>query len=115
MASITGSPAYWEQQKKKVLGMVRQFGIFTLFITLTAAETHWRELLVILKKTVDKEDITEETAGEMSFEEKARLIRTDPITCAQYFDHRFKRFLRLGKMLKMDHLADTGLFTTFTE
>ncbi|KAG5666323.1 hypothetical protein PVAND_014358 [Polypedilum vanderplanki] len=90
MASITGTPAYWEQQKKKVLGMVRQYGIFTLFITLTAAETHWKELLVILKKTVDMEDITEEAAGDLSFEEKARLIRTDPVTCAQYFDHRFK-------------------------
>jgi hypothetical protein len=92
MASITGSPAYWEQQKKKVMAMVRQYGIFTVFITLTAAETHWRELLVILKRTVDKEHISEDDAGDLSFEEKARLglIRTDPVTCAQYFDHRFK-------------------------
>ncbi|KAB0799246.1 hypothetical protein PPYR_07126 [Photinus pyralis] len=89
-ASITGSPAYWEQQKKKVLAMVRQYGIFTIFLTLSSAETHWKELLVILKKTVDKEEISEDEAGQLTFDEKARLIRTDPVTCALYFDHRFK-------------------------
>lgn len=48
--NITGSPAYWEKQKKNVLAMVRQLGIFSLFITLSAAETHWKELHKILKK-----------------------------------------------------------------
>ena len=90
MSSITGSPAYWENQKKKVLAMVRQLGTFTIFLTLSAAETHWGELLSILKRTVDKEIVSIEDAAKLTFEEKARLIRTDPVTCAQYFDHRFK-------------------------
>lgn len=88
MASITGTPAYWESKKKDVLTMVRQKGNFTLFITMSMAETHWYELLVILKKTVDGIDIDEETAKNMTFEEKSRLIREDPITCALYFEHR---------------------------
>ncbi|KAG5666197.1 hypothetical protein PVAND_017659 [Polypedilum vanderplanki] len=107
MSAITGSPAYWEQQKKKVLGMVRQYGIFTVFITLTAAETHWPELLVILKKTVDKEDISEEEASDLSFQEKARLIRTDPATCALYFDYRFK------EVQKTWHNVTGGPFGTY--
>ena len=90
MAAITGSPAYFEAQKKKVMAMVRQFGGFTFFITNSAAETHWPELLVILKKTVDKVDITGEAAMELTFEEKSRLISSDPVTCAQYFYHRLK-------------------------
>lgn len=90
MSAIVGSPAYWEEQKKKVLAMVRQFGIFTLFITLTAAETKWYELIVILKKVVDKEDISLADAETLTFEEISRLIRSDPVTCARYFDHRFK-------------------------
>lgn len=87
MASITGSPAYWEHQKKNVLAMVRQLGIFTFFVTLSAAETQWSELLIILKRTVDKEIVTD--VSELNFEEKARLIRSDPATCALYFDRRF--------------------------
>lgn len=90
MANVVGSPAYWEDQKKKVIAMVRQLGIFTLFITLTAAETKWPELIRILKLTVDKEEVTLEEAEAFKFEEKARLIRTDPVTCARYFDYRFK-------------------------
>lgn len=90
MSSITGSPAYWQSQKRKVLAMIRQLGIFTVFLTLSAAETHWTELLVILKQTVDKKIISSEEAGQLMFQEKARLIRSDPITCAQYFDHRFR-------------------------
>jgi hypothetical protein len=91
MASITGSPAYFEAQKKRVMAMVRQLGGFTLFVTVSAAETHWTELLVILKKTVDKIDISEQDASALTFEEKARLISTDPVTCAQYFYNRLKQ------------------------
>lgn len=89
MKSIVGSPAYWEEQKKKSLAMVRQMGIFQVFITLTAAETKWLDLLQILCKVVDGKDLTYEQAEELTFEEKARLIRSDPVTCARYFDHRF--------------------------
>ncbi|CAG9799251.1 unnamed protein product [Chironomus riparius] len=90
MAAITGSPPYFEAQKKKVMAMVRQFGGFTFFVTNSAAETHWPELLVILKKTVDKADISGEEAMDLTFEEKSRLISSDPVTCAQYFYHRLK-------------------------
>lgn len=88
MSSLTNSPAYWEQQKKNVMAMVRQHGIFTLFITLSAAETHWIALLKILKKTVDNEDDAD--VSDLNFEEKARLIRLDPVTCALYFNHKFR-------------------------
>ena len=90
MAAITGSPPYFEAQKKKVMAMVRQFGGFTFFVTNSAAETHWPELLVILKKTVDKVDISGEAAIDLTFEEKSRLISSDPVTCAQYYYHRMK-------------------------
>lgn len=88
LANITGSPAYWEQQKKNVLAMLSQLGIFIFFITLYAAETHWPELLKILKKTVDNEDDAD--VSNLEYLEKNRLIRPDPVTCALYFDHRFK-------------------------
>lgn len=96
-SSITNTPAYWESQKRKVLAMIRQLGIFTLFITLSAAETHWCELLVILKQTVDKESITMTEASVMPFDEKSRLIRSDPVTCARYFDYRFKNIRKTWK------------------
>ncbi|KAG5674792.1 hypothetical protein PVAND_004740 [Polypedilum vanderplanki] len=95
LSSIVGTPPYFEAKKKNVMATVRQTGGFTFFITNSAAETKWPELLVILKKTVDKLDVTEEAAIQMTFEEKARLISTDPITCAQYFHYRMNELWKL--------------------
>lgn len=75
--------------------MVRQFGIFTFFITLTAAETHWQELLRILKKTVDGEDDAD--VSELEWIEKSRLIQSDPSTCALYFNHRVREIMKTWK------------------
>lgn len=105
LANVTGSPAYWEKQKKNVLAMVRQLGIFTLFVTLSAAESHWQELLKILKKTVDNEDDADVTS--LDFSEKSRLIRSDPVTCALYFDHRFKEITKTWKNVEGERLAFT--------
>jgi len=44
---LRSSPSYWKDKTKKVLGMIRQLGKCTFFITLSAAETKWTELLVI--------------------------------------------------------------------
>jgi len=70
--------------------MIRQEGIPSLFITLSPAEAHWPELLVILKKVLDGKVITEEEASNLCYEEKAYLIRKDPVTCARYFDYRLR-------------------------
>ncbi|KAM8702289.1 hypothetical protein ACLKA7_007631 [Drosophila subpalustris] len=97
LRDIRSSPAHWEEEKKKVMAIIRQFGLPTFFITLSVAETKWTELLVLLKRNVDRIEISEETASAMQFTEKARLIRTDPVTCARYFDYRYREVLKLMK------------------
>lgn len=92
LTNITGSPSYWEEIKRNVFAMIRQHGVFTFFITLSAAESHWPELLKILKKTVDKEDDAD--VSNLSFIEISRLIRSDPVTCAQYFHHRIHQIFK---------------------
>lgn len=95
MAPITGSPAYWEQQKKNVMAMMRQLGLCTFFITLSAAETHWKELLQILMKNLHLYE--DKDVNDLTFEEKSQLIQKDPVTCALYFDHRFKEVQKTWK------------------
>src|ERR1700733_8508667 len=75
--------------------MIRQLGVPTLFMTFSAAESKWLDLLVILKKIVDNEEVSSEHAGNMNYNERARLIRSDPVTCARYFENRFRHFLHL--------------------
>ncbi|XP_021964938.1 uncharacterized protein LOC110860191 [Folsomia candida] len=91
LRNVRSSPAYWQDKQKVLMSMIRQLGIPTMFITLSAAEVKWVELIVILKKVLDQEIITEDTAETMKWEEKADLIRRDPITCSRYFDYRLRQ------------------------
>ena len=91
------SPVYWQRKMKELFAMIRQLGCPTFFLTLSAAETRWTELLVILYKVLKNEDITEEQVSTLSFPEKCELIRSDPVTCTRYFDHRINELFKLLK------------------
>jgi len=97
LKEIRTSSAHWEDGKKKVMATIRQFSWPTFFITLSGAETRWAEIIVLLKRNVDMVEINEEEALNLQFREKARLIRTDPLTCARYFDYRCREVLKLMK------------------
>ncbi|CAF3286262.1 unnamed protein product [Rotaria sp. Silwood2] len=84
------SPAFWELKKKELMAMNRQLGCATIFLTLSAAETKWSELIVILAKVLENKVITLEEAENMSYEKTCDLIRKDPVTCVRYFEHRIK-------------------------
>ena len=88
LRNIRGSPPYWEVKKKELVCMLMQLGVPTFFLTLSAAETKWPELLVLLNKIVKAVDISLEEAEKLSFNEKAELIRKEPVICAKYFEHR---------------------------
>jgi len=82
--SLRSSPCYWKEQTKKLLAMIRQQGKPTFFITFSAAETKWKELIVMLKKILKNEDVSEEDICSMEFNEIAELIRNDPVTCMRF-------------------------------
>lgn len=87
---VRGSGQHWKGEKKKVRAMIRQFDLPSTFLTMSAAEAHWPELIVQLKKSVDNEDIKEEDVIDIPQSERARLIQSDPITCARHFDKRMR-------------------------
>lgn len=95
--NMSSSPAYWLKEGKEIRAMIRQLGIPSFFITLSSAETKWNELLVILHEVVYKKPITAEEAANLPFAVKANLIRSDPVTCARYFDHRLRLLLNIIK------------------
>ena len=51
--------------------MIRQLGCPTLFLTLSAAETKWSELIVILTQLLENKVITLEEAENMNYEKNA--------------------------------------------
>ena len=45
LKNIRGSPAYWQSELYDVLAMLRSLGIPTFFLTLSAADLHWPEMI----------------------------------------------------------------------
>ena len=50
LKSIPNSVQYWQQRKQDVFAMIRQLGKPTMFLTLSANELRWPNLLQILHK-----------------------------------------------------------------
>ena len=92
--TIRNSPQYWENQKKEVFAMIRQLGLPTLFLSLSANDLQWSELIIALGKLVDNKDYTAEIERNvLSWETRSRLVQSDPVTCVRHFDHRVSQFI----------------------
>ena len=92
--TIRNSPQYWENQKKEVFAMIRQLGLPTLFLSLSANDLQWSELIIALGKLVDNKDYTAEIErNTLSWETRSRLVQSDPVTCVRHFDHRVSQFI----------------------
>ncbi|XP_078328660.1 uncharacterized protein LOC144623788 [Crassostrea virginica] len=98
---LRNSPAYLETRKKDVFAMIRQLGLPTWFMSLSAADTRWTDLIRALGILNDGKEYTDEEINDMTWFEKTKLVQKDPITCTRYFDHRFRMFMNI--VLKSDH------------
>ncbi|KAG8181004.1 hypothetical protein JTE90_024752 [Oedothorax gibbosus] len=108
---VRNSSHHWHQEGLRVRAMVRQFGLPHIFLTISAAEIKWMELIVILKKVLYGETISEEQAREISDQDKATLIQRDPIVpVTSIID-----FIPCSKPLNLlkDLLATDKFYTTF--
>lgn len=94
LRTLSGSPPYWERAKKDIFSMIRQLGIPTWFCSFSSAETKWKPLLRTLGQLVDGKIYSDDEILDMSWKEKCRLIKSDPVTCTRFFDHKFQMFLK---------------------
>ena len=106
--NVQSSPPYFEEKKKRdLMAMIRQLGIPTLFISLSAVDTKWTELLQSIYILTKKEEITLEQVEQMTWHQKCNLISKDPATytsytyTALYFNNRVKKFVK--HILKSPH------------
>ena len=94
LRALRDSPPYFEKAKKDLFAMIRQLGPATLFCSFSSAETKWMHLLKILGRLVDQRNYTDEELENLNWEEKCRLIQSDPVTCARHFDFQFNTFMK---------------------
>ncbi|MCG7875518.1 MAG: AAA family ATPase [Candidatus Thiodiazotropha endolucinida] len=98
---LRNSPAYLESRKKDVYAMIRQLGLPTWFMSLSSADTRWIDLLKMLSILNKNMNYTDEQIENLAWEQKIKLIQSDPVTCSRYFEHRVKEFI--NTVLKSEH------------
>ena len=93
LKALRGSPPYFEKAKKDLFAMIRQLGPASLFCSFSSAETQWIHLLRILGELVDHKQYTNTDLENMNWNEKCRLIQSNPVTYARHFDYQVSQFL----------------------
>ncbi|KAK6168715.1 hypothetical protein SNE40_019901 [Patella caerulea] len=101
LKSVRGSPSYWKTAQSDLFAMIRQLGVATYFISFSSAELRWSSFIeVILRQQGDNRK-----ASDLGWAEKQEILRSNPITIARMFDHRFHYFLKNFIMSKAEPIG----------
>ena len=91
MKNIRGSPAYCQRTFYDLLAMIRQLGTPTWFLTLSAADMKWPDMIATIAKQYDVNYSDEDVTG-LSYEEKCNWLRRNPVIAARHFQYRLSTF-----------------------
>ena len=80
---LRNSPAYLQSRKKDIFAMIRQLSLPTWFMSLSAADTRWTDLLKMLAKLNNGVSYTDKDIEELTWQEKTKLVQKDPVTCSR--------------------------------
>ena len=84
--NVRGSAACWKNKLLDLLATIRSLGPPTLFMTLSADDMHWPELIMTSKGCSYEEAIKQRSA--------ANLVKNDPLLIAIHFERRVKALLK---------------------
>ena len=84
MRNIRGTAAYWQRAKLDLFAMFRTLGPPTYFITLSADDMNWFDLMCVLSKR-DGMNLNDDQVRELSPGERSRLLCSYPVIVAQHF------------------------------
>ena len=71
MKNIRGSPAYFQLTFYDLLGMIRQLGTPTWFVTLLSADMKWPDIIQIIGNSMDTILLNKKHVNGTSFDEKS--------------------------------------------
>ena len=88
--NIRGTPQYWQQMQLDMLAKLRQLGPYTFFITGSAAEFHWPQVIKIVAKQYGT-DLSTEEVNSMDWNTKRMWLQRNPVTVARQIDFVFEQ------------------------
>ena len=91
LKNVHGSPSYWQSELYDVLAMLKKLGIPTWFLTLSAADLHWPEMIQAIAAQYGLR-VNRTIINDMSIADKSNLLRQNPVTGVRIFQHRIESF-----------------------
>ncbi|MCG8622659.1 MAG: helitron helicase-like domain-containing protein, partial [Proteobacteria bacterium] len=92
LKNIRGSPPYWQKMFYEVLAMIRTLGIPTWFLTLSAADMKWPEVIQSIARQYGT-IYTEDEVLALPWQVKSKWLRSNPVTAARMFQYRLETFV----------------------
>lgn len=92
---VRGTPQYWKQMQQDMLAKIRHFGPYTFFLSGSAADFHWPELIQIIAKQYGEHFDIDYIENEMDKKNKTKLVGAKPSNCCK--THRFHLQEIMGK------------------
>lgn len=108
LQNVRGSPAFFNKLLYDLLGMIRQLGSCTWFLTLSSADMKWKDTIQVIAAQHNQK-LSDEQVENMTWEQKSTWLRTNPVTAARHFDHRLQLFMStlvLGKSKPIGEIQD---------
>ena len=91
LKNIRDSPAYWQSELYDVLAMLRSLGIPTFFLTLSAADLHWPEMIQAIGSVCGM-DIPTDVVSKMTVTDKSWFLRQNSLMGVRKFHGRVESF-----------------------
>ena len=108
LKNIRGSPAYWQHELYDVLAMLYSLGILTWFLTLSAADLHWPEMIQAVALQLGRR-LSRDDVMKMSIAQRSTYLQQNPITGVHMFQHRLESFFSqylLNNAHPLGHITD---------
>ncbi|KAK3100749.1 hypothetical protein FSP39_024640 [Pinctada imbricata] len=88
---ITGTPQYWKDMQLDMIAKIRHFGPYTFFITGSAADFHWPELIQVVARQYGEFLDLEYIENSMDKKTKRMWLTRNPVTVACHIDFIFRK------------------------
>ncbi|WAR15763.1 hypothetical protein MAR_005868 [Mya arenaria] len=94
--SVRATPQYWQQMQLDMLAKLRQLGLYTFFLTGSAAEFHWTEVIQVVAKQYGT-SLSDEEIENMDWNTKRSWLQRNPVSVARQIDYIFEQLF--GKVI----------------
>ena len=110
LQTVCGTPTYWQKMLFESLAMLKALGTPTFFMTVSAADYHWPEIIQAIGLEKGR-CFTGEDVLNISCEHKSEWLDSNPVTAVQQFQHHFSSL----HQFIMSKARPLGIVTGFIE